>query len=412
ESRFYVDHLVTGQDAAFHGFSNALVNWLNKLFGHGAADDIVHKFVTLAGFLRLDPNLGVAVLSTAAGLADVLALGFRFPADGFAVSHLRLANIRFDLVLAHHAIDDDFEMQLAHAADNGLSAVRVSVNFEGRIFLGKTAERHAHLFLISLGLGLDRNRNYGNRKRDGFEGDGMGFITNRVARADIFQTDCGADIARQNLADIFAFVGVHLEQASNALGSSPSRAKHGVARLNLAGINTNESQLAHERISHDLESQRRKRLVIRRLPGNHCTVVRICAFHFAGIERRGQIINYSIKQRLHAFVLESGAHNYWKQFQINGRLAQRRPQFLRGDSLALQELVQDFIVVFSDSFDQLGVKGFGFFLELRRNRASRIFRTDGVILPDDRLHFDEVNHTFEFIFLANGNLDGDRLGVE
>ena len=37
-------------------------------------------------------------------------------ADGFAVSHLRLADVGFDLELAPHAVDDDFEVQLAHAA--------------------------------------------------------------------------------------------------------------------------------------------------------------------------------------------------------------------------------------------------------------------------------------------------------
>ena len=259
---FHVDHLVTRQDAAFHGFSNTLIDRLNKFLGHRAADDIVHEFVARARRLRFEPNLGVTVLPAAAGLADVLALGFGFLANGFAVGHLRLAYIRLDLVLAHHAIDDDLQMQFTHAADDGLPTVRIGVNFEGWVFLGKTPQRHAHLFLIGLGLGLDRNRNDGNRKRNRFQRDGMGFVANRVARADVLQTNRGADIARQNLVDVFALVGVHLEQAANALGASTSGAKHRIAGLNLAGINANEGQLADKRISHDLESQRGKRLFI------------------------------------------------------------------------------------------------------------------------------------------------------
>ena len=55
-----------------------------------------------------------------------------------AIRHLRLANVGLNFVLAHHAVDDDFQMQLAHAlADDRLSAVGIGVNFKGGIFLGE-----------------------------------------------------------------------------------------------------------------------------------------------------------------------------------------------------------------------------------------------------------------------------------
>ena len=79
------------------------------------------------------------VLALAAGLANVFAFGFRVLANGLAISHLRLADVGFDFVLAHHAVDDDFQMQLAHAADDGLPAVGIGVNLERRIFLGQRA---------------------------------------------------------------------------------------------------------------------------------------------------------------------------------------------------------------------------------------------------------------------------------
>ena len=97
------------------------------------------------------------VLAASAGLANVFAFRFGVPANGLAIRHLRLADIRLNFVLAHHAVDDDFQMQLAHAADDGLSAVGIGVNFKSRIFLGEAAERHAHLFLIGLGFRFNRN---------------------------------------------------------------------------------------------------------------------------------------------------------------------------------------------------------------------------------------------------------------
>src|SRR5436309_1820533 len=87
-------------------------------------NDRLDNLVTRARRLRIEINLGVTVLALTAGLANIFAFGFRVLADGLAISHLRLADIRLDLVLAHHAVDDDFKMQLAHAADDRLPAIR------------------------------------------------------------------------------------------------------------------------------------------------------------------------------------------------------------------------------------------------------------------------------------------------
>src|SRR4029077_14027530 len=58
------------------------------------------------------------------------------------------------------------------------------------------------------------------------------------------------------------------------------------------------------------------------------------------------------------------------------------------------------------------MEGFGLFLQLGGNCAGRVLGTDGVILPDNRLHFDEVDYPFELVFLADGDLNGDGLGIE
>jgi len=97
------------------------------------------------------------VLPAPAGLANVFAFRLRMPADRLAICNLRLADVRLNLVLAHHAIDDDLQVQFAHTADNRLAAVGISVNLERGIFLSQPSQRHAHFFLVGLGLRLDRN---------------------------------------------------------------------------------------------------------------------------------------------------------------------------------------------------------------------------------------------------------------
>ena len=46
---------------------------------------------------------------------------------------------------------------------------------------------------------------------------GMVLVANRVAGGDVLQSDASADVAGVDLGDVFALVGVHLQQAADAL---------------------------------------------------------------------------------------------------------------------------------------------------------------------------------------------------
>src|SRR5437868_13474903 len=51
-------------------------------------------------------------------------------AGGLAVGDLRPAHVRVDLELAHQAVDDDLEVQLAHASDQRLAGLLVGGDAE------------------------------------------------------------------------------------------------------------------------------------------------------------------------------------------------------------------------------------------------------------------------------------------
>ena len=170
---------------------------------------------------RLEAHLDVAVLALTARLADELALGFRLARDRFAIRDLRLADVRRDVELAHHAVDDDLEVQLAHAADDGLVRLRVRVDLERRVFLHELRERDAHLFLVGLGLRLDGDRDDRLGEDHRLEDDRLVLVADRVAGGDVLQADGGADVARPHFLDLFALVGVHLQEAADALGRCP-----------------------------------------------------------------------------------------------------------------------------------------------------------------------------------------------
>src|ERR1700731_3870485 len=85
----------------------------------------------------------MAVLTSTARLFDQLADAVRVGGDCFPIRDLRFARVRVHFEFAEHAVANDFQMQLAHAGDDGLAGVFVGVNLEGRIFLGQTRRRPA-----------------------------------------------------------------------------------------------------------------------------------------------------------------------------------------------------------------------------------------------------------------------------
>ena len=141
-------HRITGDDAALHRFLDALLGRLDELLRDGAADDLVDELEPALGD-RLEAHLDVTELALTARLADELAFRLGLARDGLAIRDLRLADVRTDVELADHAVDDDLEVQLAHPADDGLVRFRVRVDLEGRVFLHELRERDAHLFLVA-----------------------------------------------------------------------------------------------------------------------------------------------------------------------------------------------------------------------------------------------------------------------
>ena len=125
------------------------------LLGHHAADDLVDELVALASLLRVHVDDRVTVLAATAGLADELALGVHdLVARTLAIGNLGLAHVRLDLELAQQAVDDDLEVQLAHAGDDGLAGLVVGGHAERRVLLGELLQSDGHLVLLGLGLGL------------------------------------------------------------------------------------------------------------------------------------------------------------------------------------------------------------------------------------------------------------------
>jgi len=129
-------------------------------------------------------------------------------------------------------------MQLA-LRDDGLSAVGIGVNLKSGIsWRDGPAPIH---FSDRLSLG-STHRNYGNRKRNIFQSDGM-FVANRVAvLTPLSPTAAQMSPARISLIS-FPLVACILS-SRDALTSAPTRVQHRVPGLQLPGVNADKRQLA------------------------------------------------------------------------------------------------------------------------------------------------------------------------
>ena len=136
-----VDDREAGEHAGAERLLDALVDRRDVLLGNRAADDLVLELVAVARLLRNDVDDDVAVLAAATGLAGELHVDVVDAlAGGLAVRDLRLADVRLDLELAQQAVDDDLEVQLAHAGDDRLAGLRVGADAERRVLLGELGQ--------------------------------------------------------------------------------------------------------------------------------------------------------------------------------------------------------------------------------------------------------------------------------
>lgn len=131
-------------------------------------------------------------------------------------------------------------MQFTHAGDDGLAGFLVGSHAEGRIFLSQTVKRDTHLLLIGLGLRLDGDVNDGFGKLHLFKSDDMSRIAQGLASGRLFQSNRRGNVAGSHLLDLFALVGMHLQDAADTFLATLERIENGVARIHDARIDAEE----------------------------------------------------------------------------------------------------------------------------------------------------------------------------
>ena len=362
-----VDHLEAGVDTGLDGLCDAVHHRRDVLLGDGTTNDLVDDLDALALFVRLDIDDGVTVLAATTGLADELALALGRLGDGFAVGDLRSAGVGLDGEFALQTVADDLKMQLAHAGDDQLSGFFVGEATECRIFFSQTLEALGHLVLVGLRLRLDGHADDRFREGRGFEGDVEVLVAQGVTCGDVAQTDEGRDVAGVDGVHVLALAALNDHQSAHTLALAGAGIVDRIALLELAGIDTEEHQLAGVRVGPKLERERAELAVVVRGDfqgvfgtGNH-------ALSRRNIQRRGQVIDDGIDQNLDTLLLESGATQDRDELDLASEAADGGLEDGNRDGLLFENQLGNCVVLVGDGIDELGQCGGGALLMSSRN---------------------------------------------
>ena len=222
------------------------------------------------------------------------------------------------------------------------AGLRVGLDAEGRVLLGQALQRDgracpgrpsswARCLTSMTGSGKVIDS-----RIDGVVGVGQG-----VAGEGVLEADRGGDVAGVDLLDLLAVVGVHLEDAADALLACPwSALRTYEPALSVPGVDPEEGQLADERVGGDLEGERREGLVVvdrAQRPRRRCRGS--MADDRRHVERRGQVVDDRVEHRLDALVLERRAGQDRDDLVLQRAQAQAVLDLLGGELLALEVLV-------------------------------------------------------------------------
>ena len=329
---------------------------------------------------------------------------------GLAIGDLRPAHVRVDLELAREAVDDDLEVQLAHAGDDGLTGLFVGAHAEGGVLLGELHQRGRQLLFVGLRLGLDGDEDHRLGELHRLEDDGLGRVCEGVTGPSHLEADGGRELARVDLVAVLAVVGVHLQDAADALALVLARIEDVGARLEGAGVHAEVGQLADVWVGGDLEGEGREGVAVVG-PAVHLVPVGPQPGDRRHVERRRQVLDDGVHERLHAFVLEARAAEDRRDADIERRLADDLTQVIDGDLAALQVGLEQMIVVIGHGLDQL--------LAVLVRQGAQLGRDLGdlpvgaqLIDVDDGVHLDEVDDAGELALLADGHLQGDGIRAQ
>ena len=215
-------------------------------------------------------------------------------------------------------------------------------------------------------------------------------IAQRVTGARFLQAGQRDDVAGIGFLDVLAVVRMHQQHAPDALFLLAGRVDDAGAALQDARIDAAEGDGADERVVHDLEREQRQRLLVVGL-AHDLVAILVHALDRGHVDRRRQIVDDGVEQRLHALVLEGRAAQHGIERAGQHRLADQPLQRRLVRLLAVEEGGQRVVVELDGGFDHLLAIFLGLVDQIGRDVDIVELGAERLVVPDDALHLHEVD---------------------
>ena len=155
------------------------------------------------------------------------------------------------------------------------------------------------------------------------------------------------------------------------------------------------------RIGRDLEGERRKAFVVVGPARRIAAALGIDPDDRTRLDRRRQILDDRVEQRLHAFVLECRTAEHRQHRALDRRAAQGRLHAIHRKVFAFEEHLEKLVVLLGDRFDELAAVLLGQLAQLARlDLRFRDLRAE-IVGVRDLFHREEIDDALERILGAD-----------
>ena len=297
----------------------------------------------------------LAYMALAAGLAGVFGPAGGALAQGFLVGHLRAAGVGLDAELARQAVHDDFQVQLAHAEQQSLAGVGIGADPQGRVLLGQLGQGGLAACRVRPGSWARRSSADDRLgEGDGLQDDRPVLGAQRVAGGQALHRAHGHDVAGEDLFDFLPLVGVHLQEAGDALLLVLGRVVEDRSGVGLARVDPEIGQVAQVGVVLDLEDEGGEGVVVGGPPGFGLAGLGVEALDGRDVGRGGQVVDDGVEEGLDALVAEGGAVEDGHDPAGQGGPADGPLDLGRGTVPAFDEHLHDRLVDVGQLFDEQG----------------------------------------------------------
>ena len=204
---------------------------------------------------------------------------------------------------------------------------------------------------------------------------------------------------------------MHLQDAAKPLVVVLTGVVHRGAGVDGAGIDPEESQLAHKGVGGDLKCQSGEGLVVGRMPFHLFLGLGIDTLDSGDVGGGGHIVDDGVEQLLHALVLIGRAAGHGHHGVGQGGLADAGLDLLDGQRLAGKILLQQGVVLLRNMLQQLLM----IHLRVVGHIGGDLLHPNvlaQIVIIDVGFHFHQVDDALEGILGADGQLDRHGVALE